>query len=82
MDTEMKNQGNAWLTCDELAFVRGLGTYTDAGLKLSRLVWLQRYVEASALRQDWGKIDKTTVMKEATRLLRAEQRQQKKAKAA
>lgn len=65
-----------WLTDDELTFVRGVGTYTDGVVKGSRLTWLQRYIEAIEYRIDWGTIDKAMVLKEATRLLRVEQRRE------
>lgn len=63
-----------WLTCDEVAFLQGLGTYTDGAAKAPRLTWLQRYIEVAVRRVDWGKIDKVAVLKEARRLLRVEQR--------
>lgn len=69
-----------WLTCDELAFLQGLGTYTDGAAKTPRLTWLQRYLEAAVRRVDWGKIDKVAVLKEVKRLLREEQRRQSKAR--
>lgn len=71
-----------WLTCDEVAFVRALGTHGERGLKTSRLTWLQRYLAVAAIRIEWGEIDKVAVLKEAKRLLRAEQRKANREKAA
>jgi len=72
----MPSNEQAWLHCDEIAFIQGVGTYNEGSAKVTRLVWLQRYLAVAALRVEWGKINKGLVMLEATRLLKMEQRKQ------
>lgn len=68
-----------WLQCDEMAFLQALGTHNEASVKVTRLVWLQRYIAVAALRLDgWPKMDKAVLLQEAGRLLRLEQRKASK----
>lgn len=68
------SNSQTWLQCDEMAFIQALGTHNEVSVKVPRVVWLTRYIEVARHRVEWGKIDKVTVMKEAARLLRLEQR--------
>lgn len=82
MTDRSAGSSTTWLTCDEVAFVQRLGTHNERSVKTPRLVWLQRYIEAAERRVEWGKIDKATVIQEAKKLVRAEQRKASSGKAA
>lgn len=75
-EARRNNGGTTWLTCDEIGFIQRLGTHTEQGVKIPRLLHLQRYREAMARRQEWGKIDQVAVRNEVERLIRLEQRKQ------
>ena len=59
--------GPTWQTHDELAFVRGLGTY--AVRKIGSRVLLERYRDSMDKRADWGAIDVVVIWQEVQRLL-------------
>ena len=55
-------------TYDEIAFLRGLGTYNKSG-RNDKASFLRQYLDAMRLRQAWGHIDRMAVEREARTLL-------------
>jgi len=46
-----------WTTSEELAFVKGLGTFNEKSGQRDRTFWLTAYLVAAEKRVHWGKID-------------------------
>ena len=62
MTTEKTSRNTGWSTGDELAFVRGIGTFSELAPSPSRTQLLRQYRTALMNRADWGGIDQARVL--------------------
>lgn len=62
---------NAWLTANEIAFLRGLGK--NPALCISKKEMLQRYMASMSKRQDWGTMHVGEIRQELREMLKEEE---------
>lgn len=70
----MRNDSNcSWTTVNELNFIKGLGSFSYQGKSdTPRRKLLNLYIHSAHRRDDWGAIDKDTVINFAYNLLETE----------
>ena len=51
----------SWGTTDEIAYLKGIGTWGEKRSLMSRQFWLRRYKEIMPKRKDWGDISRPEI---------------------